>query len=91
MHCSTSAGAGESTDGTCVRVEEDAGVRHQDDRAHLDCNIIVGFLNTIYDCLTTTRATKEEDASMCNQDDQAHLESRIIRCLCLWIDGTSLD
>ena len=35
MHGSSSAGAGESTDGTCVRVEEDAGVRHQDDRAHL--------------------------------------------------------
>ena len=35
MHGSALAGAGEATDGTCVRVEEDAGVRHQDDRAHL--------------------------------------------------------
>ena len=35
MHGSASAGAGKSTDGTCVRVEEDAGVRHQDDGAHL--------------------------------------------------------
>ena len=35
MHGSSSAGAGKPTDGTCVRVEEDAGVRHQDDRAHL--------------------------------------------------------
>ena len=28
-------GAGEPTDGTCVRVEQDAGVCHQDDGAHL--------------------------------------------------------
>ena len=35
MHGSASAGAGKSTDGTCVRVEEDAGVGNQDDRAHL--------------------------------------------------------
>ena len=40
MHRSTSAGAGESTDGTCVRVQEDAGVRHQDDRAHLGDRVI---------------------------------------------------
>ena len=72
MHGSTSAGAGESTDGTCVRVEEDAGVRHQDDRAHLD-NAMKSFLsvnnNNTAKTATLICVLVEEDTRVRQQDN----------------------